>query len=228
VSNTQQWSEVLIGSFQQLWQGFITFVPVLVGAIIVFLIGWILALALEQVIGRVLKLAKLNEGLDKTGLNEIFKRAEMSFDGSAFVAGLVRWFVVLVFLLAAADILQLTALTNFLNQVLNYVPNIIVAALIILVSGVAGDILEKVVMGGIKASGFGYSRLAGSIARWAVLVFGFIAALQQLGIATAILQTFVTGVIAMFALGGALAFGLGGKDFAQDMLNRMREKVTER
>ena len=224
-ANTTLWSEVIVGSFQNLWSRFLLFVPQLVLAIVIFLIGWIIALALEQVIARVLKMAKLNEGLERAGVNDVFKKAEVPLDGSKFVAALVRWFLVLVFLFAAADMLGLSALTAFLEQVLLYIPNIIVAALILLVAGVASDWLDRLVGGAVKASGFGYGKLAGGVARWSVFVFGAIAALQQLGIATQILQTFITGVIAMIALAGGVAFGLGGKDAAAEVLNKFRERM---
>ncbi|OHA48384.1 MAG: hypothetical protein A2991_02155 [Candidatus Terrybacteria bacterium RIFCSPLOWO2_01_FULL_58_14] len=226
VSYGTLWSDVLSRSFQNLWEGLIATVPTIIFALVILLLGWIIALALEQVIARLLKALKLNELLERSGALEAFKRAHIGIDASKFIAALVRWFVFLVFLIAVADVLQLAAFNAFLRQVLLYIPNIIAAALILLVAAIAADLLDRLVSGAVRAGGFAYGSLVGSLARWSVFVFGIIAALQQLGIATALLQTLVTGLVAMIAIAGGLAFGMGGKDLASDVLEQFRRRLS--
>lgn len=221
----QTWSDVITTSFQSLWSGFINVVPTIIFALIILILGWMVAYALEQVVARLLKVVKLNEGLDKTGALNSFKRAGVNFNASVFVAAFVRWFIFFVFLIAVADVLNLTAFNAFLQRVLLYVPNIVLAVLILLVAAIGGDLLDRFISGSIRAAGFSYGSFVGSVARWSAVIFGLIAALQQLGIASALLQTIVTGIIAMLALAGGLAFGLGGKDMASDILHNLRKKI---
>jgi hypothetical protein len=219
-------TDVFVGSFQTLWSGFAAIVPQIAFAIILLIFGWIVAMFLEQVVSRLLKVVKLNDYLEKAGALEGLKKAEVKFDASAFLSGIVRWFVFFVFLMAVADLLGLSAFNAFLTSVLLYVPNIVLAALILLVTAIAADLLDRVVSGSVRAAGFSYGSMVGSLARWSVFVFGFIAALQQLGIATDLLQTLVTGIVAMIAIAGGLAFGLGGKELAADVLDNVRRRVS--
>ena len=219
-------TDVFVGSFQTLWAGFASIVPQIVFAIVLLIFGWIVAMFLEQVVSRLLKMVKLNDALEKSGALEGLKKADVKFDASAFLSAIVRWFVFFVFLMAVADLLGLSAFNAFLTSVLLYVPNIVLAALILLVTAISADLLDRLVSGSVRAAGFSYGSMVGSLARWSVFVFGFIAALQQLGIATDLLQTLVTGIVAMIAIAGGLAFGLGGKDLASDILDKIRRRIS--
>lgn len=222
----QNWADVLTASFQNLWAGFVVVVPKVLFAVVILLLGWIIALALEQVVARVLKALKVNEALRRTGALDPFRHMRVNVNATNFIAALVRWFVFFIFLVAVADVLNLDAFNAFLKEVLLYVPNIILAALILLVAAIGGDLLDRFVSGTIRAGGFGYGAFVGSVARWSVFIFGVIAALQQLGIAAALLQTIVTGIVAMLAIAGGLAFGLGGRDMAAEILDRLRQRVS--
>lgn len=219
-------SDVFVESFQLVWSSFAAVVPQVVFGLVLLIFGWIVSVFLEKIIGRLLKAVKLNDHLERAGALEIFKRADVKFDVSWFLGAIVRWFVFFVFLMAVADLLGLSAFNVFLGQVLLYVPNIILAAAILLLTAIGGDLLDRVVSGSVRAAGFGYASMVGSLARWSVFVFGFVAALQQLGIATELLQTLVTGIVAMVAIAGGLAFGMGGKDLATDILDQIRRKLS--
>lgn len=213
-------------SFSGLWGGFIAIAPQIVIAIAALLLGWIFAAYIERAVAQLLKAVKLNDMLERADALEPFKRADIKFDATALLAAFVRWFIFFVVLIAVADLLGLTAFNEFLGQVLLYVPNIVLAALILLVTAIASDLIDRFVSGSVRAAGFGYASMVGAIARWSVFVFGFVAALQQLGIATDLLNTLVTGIVAMIAIAGGLAFGLGGRDLAADILNHVRRRVS--
>lgn len=222
----QTWADVLAMSFQNLWAGFVSVVPKMLFAVVILLLGWIIALALEQVVARVLKMLKVNEALRRTGALDPLRHMKFNMDAVKFIAALVRWFVFFIFLVAVADVLELDAFNAFMREALLYVPNIILAVLILLVAAIGGDLLDRFVSGTVRAGGFAYGAFVGSVARWSVFVFGLIAALQQLGIAEALLQTVVTGIVAMLALAGGLAFGLGGRDMAGEVLDKVRRRVS--
>ena len=140
----------------------------------------------------------------------------------------MRWFLIIVALLAAANILQLMQVTDFLTQVLLYLPNVVVASLILIIAALVAETVERIVRGAVEATSLKGGALAGVVSRWAVWVFAIIAALLQLGVATMLLQTIVTGVIAMFALAFGLAFGLGGRDAAAGMIDKTMRDLNLR
>jgi len=147
---------------------------------------------------------------------------------SSLLGGLVKWFLILVFLLAAADILQLNAVSVFLNSILLYIPNIVVAVIILSVVLLAGNFVYDVVKGSTRAAGVVSASLLAVISKWAIIIFGIFAALIQLGVASSLVSTIFIGIVAMLALAGGLAFGLGGREEAALILRKLREEIMER
>ena len=225
----QTWTEVLALSFQELWGGVLAFVPQLVVALVVFIIGWIIAVALGKVVEQIIKAVKVDMALRSLGVEEAVSRAGMKLDSGAFIGGLVRWFFILVFLFAAIDVLGLTQVTEFLRSVvLTYVPQVIVASLILVAAALLAEVVENVVEGSARAAMLPSAGFLGGIAKWAIWIFALLAALYQLGIAGPLVQTLFTAFVAMLALAGGLAFGLGGKDMAARYLERLRSDISNR
>lgn len=225
----QTWGDVLIASFQVLWAGVAEFVPKLVVALVVFIIGWVIAVALGKVVVQIIRSLKVDMALRSLGLEEAVSRAGMRLDSGAFVGGLVRWFFILVFLLAAVDVLGLTQVTEFLRSVvLTYIPQVIVAALILVAAALLADVAYNVVSGTARAAGLPSAGFLGGVSKWAIWIFAILAALYQLGIAGPFVQTLFTAFVAMIALAGGLAFGLGGKDAAARYLERLRSDISNR
>lgn len=223
----QTWSEVLTASFQNLWGGVVAFVPNIIVSVIIFVVGWVVGVVLGKWVAQLIHSLKVDKALSSLGIDEIVSRAGFRLDSGAFIGALIRWFIILVFLVAALDVLGLSQVNMFLQQVvLGYLPNVIVAALILLVAGVIAEPVQKVVNGSVRAAGVKSSELFGGIARWAIWVFAFLTALNQLGVAGPFLQTLFTGVIAMLALAGGLAFGLGGKEAAARYIEKLRSDIT--
>jgi len=223
----QSWTEVTLNSFQNIWSGFIGFLPSLLGALIVFLVGWAIAVGLQKLVTQILRAARLDATLEKLGTGKFFDKAGIKMDFSAWIGLFVKWFLVIVFLLAAADILQLAGVTAFLQSVLSYVPNVIVAVLIMIFAFWLASVLRKIVQAAVSSSNIKAAGFVGALTYWALIIFGFLAALIQLGIAYALLNTVIMGLIAMLALAGGLAFGLGGKDAAASFINKMRKEISE-
>src|SRR3989344_3192681 len=143
--------------------------------------------------------------------------------------GFAEWFVIVVFLVAAFDVLGLNQVTAFLQQVvLLYLPQVIVAALILLAAAVIAEAMQKVIVGSAKAVGVKFAHLAGTITRWAIWVFAILAALFQLGIAAAFIQTLFTGMVVALALALGLSFGLGGQEAAARYIEKIRQEIAEK
>lgn len=213
---------------QNLWIRFVNYLPALVGAIVVFIIGWIIATLLGKLVTKVLALLRLNEAIDRLGLGKIKQESGVTFDVPAFGGGLIQWFLILVFLLAATDILGLRQVTSFLNQILIYIPNVIVAVIILIIGILVGNFLAKVVRNSVRLAKITSAEFVAMITRWAVVIFALLAALVQLGVAQRLIEIFFTGVVAMVAIAGGLAFGLGGKEEAQSVLKKVRDEIGKK
>ena len=221
----QDWTAIVVGSLQNLWGGAIGVLGNIIGALIVLVIGLIVASGLASLIERFFNIVKLDKALIKLGLEEYFQRAGLRINSGRFFGKLIYWFLTVVFLLAATDILGFYSLSNFLREILVYIPNILVAVLIMLAAVVLGNFLRSLVKASIKSAKLHAAGFLGSLTWWAVVIFGFFAALTQLGVAVALINSLVTGFVAMFALAGGIAFGLGGKDYAVSLLSKFREHV---
>ncbi len=219
----QDWASVVVGSLQNLWIGFIGTLANIVGALIILIIGLIVAAGISALVEKVVNLIKLDKLLVSLGVQEYFERANMHVNSGKFFRKLVYWFLVVVFLLAATDILGFYSLSGFLRDVLLYVPNVIVAVLIMLATLVIGHFLRGVVRASVKSAHLHGAGFLASLTWWAVVIFGLLASLSQLGIALAVVNALITGLIAMLALAFGLAFGLGGKDYAASLIGKLRE-----
>jgi Mechanosensitive ion channel, conserved TM helix len=218
----------VVGSLQNLWYGVVNYLPNIVGAFVVLVIGLIVAAGLAALVEKILEGVRLDTFLEKIGLKPIVERAGMKLRAAYFFGQMVYWFVVVAFLVAIADSLQLYALSVFLNSVLAYLPNVIAAVLIMLAAFILAHFLRRVVTASVMSAKLHSGPFLGTVTWWVIAVFGFLTALSQLGIGAAIIQTIITGFIAMLALAGGLAFGLGGKDYAHHLLDKLKDRTENR
>ncbi len=223
----QTWGEVVIASLQQSWAAVASFVPLFIGAIIVFLVGWVVAVALGKLVTEVVRALRVDALLQQLEVEKALERGGVRLNSGAFIGGLVRWFLIIVFLLAAVNILGLSQVSDFLTSVLLYIPNVVVAALIIVIAVKVAEVVERAARSSVEAAGMS-GAIVGVMARWAIWIFAVVAALLQLGVATILLQTVITGLVAMLALAFGLAFGLGGKDAAASFVEKMRRDISGR
>lgn len=224
----ETWLNVLRASIQNLWLTVANFLPSLIGALIVLVIGLIVAVVLEKVVERLVYYLKLDVLLKRVGVEALVAKANMRLNAGRFLGRVVYWFFILAFVLAASDILGFFTLSNFLRDVLNYVPNILVASLILLASLVFASFLRGLVRAAVMGAGMHGAKGVGAVAWWAVVIFGLLTALVQLGVAVSIINTLITGLIAMLALAGGLAFGLGGKEWATRMFQRIQDEFEHK
>jgi hypothetical protein len=223
----QSLATILQQSFSNLLQNTIAFIPNLIVAVIVFVVGWFLGSVIGRVIAQAVRAAKVDHALKSAGVEDVVKRAGYTLDSGAFLGGLVKWFIIIVFFMFALQVLQLTEVTLFLNQVvLSFIPTVIVAVLILLVAAVIAEVAQGVVVGAARAAGLRSAGLAGTVARWAIWSFAIIVALSQLGIGAAYFQTLFMGIVVALSLAFGLAFGLGGQDAAARFLEKTREQMN--
>jgi len=220
----QSWATVLQQSFYNLLWGVVNFIPNFVFAVVVFVIGWFIATWVEMIIEQIVRSIKVDHALRSAGVGSVVERAGYSLNSGRFLGMLVKWFIIVVFLIASLQIMGLAQVTFFLQQiVLSFLPQVIVAVLILLVAAVVAEAAGGVVTGTARAAGIRSAGFAGTVARWAIWVFAIIVALSQLGIATAYFQTLFTGVVVALSLAFGLAFGLGGQDAASRFIEKTKE-----
>lgn len=227
MNGVETWGEAITVSLINLGNQFVVFLPSLLGALLVFLAGWIIASTLGKLVEKAFQAARVDRAMEKIGFGKKMSEIGVESGISQFVGGLVKWFLVLVFLMAAADILKLNQVTSFLNSILLYIPNVVVAVVILAVVFLVGNFVYSVVRGSTRAAGVVSATLLATISKWAIIIFGIFAALIQLGVASSLVGTIFTGIVAMLAIAGGLAFGLGGKDEAAMILRKLREEITD-
>lgn len=204
---------------------FIGYLPNLVGAAVILIVGWAVAAILEWAVDNVLRAVGLQSLFEKVKVEEIIKKAESKKDTTGLIASVVKWVIMIVAFIAATSVLGLSEVSSFLNAVLGYVGVAAQSAAILLVGAIAAHFFSKVVSGVVKAAQLSFSDLAGAATKYAILGFTIIAALAQLGIATVFLQTLFTGLVAMLAIAGGLAFGLGGQGAVKDLIEKVKKET---
>lgn len=208
-----------------IWERLIAFIPNLVVAILILVIGWIVAETIAWAVDKVLRFIKLPDLFQRAQVEEIVKRSGVKNDTTGLLSSIVKWVLITVTLIAAADTLQLTQVSDFLNRVLEYVPNVVGAAAILLIGAIFAHFMSQVIKSSVRISKLGFSELVGNVTKYAILIFTFLATLDQLGVAQSLIQMIFTGIVGMLAIAGGLAFGLGGQNVAKDWLEKIKKEL---
>lgn len=214
METVQDWGDAVMVSVTEALQNFLGFLPALVGAILILILGWIVAGLLATLVERALKMIGFERAAQTTGISGFIQRSGSSWTASAIVAEIVKWFIRLIAIQAAASILGLDQISQIINAILLWLPNLVVAIAIIVIGALIARFVGGLVRGSTSQMGFSNSDLLGNIAHYAILVFAVIAAVDQLGIAETVVNTLFIGLVAMVVLAAGLAFGLGGQETA--------------
>ena len=222
------WADVLSQSFQSLFYGLVTFIPNLVVAVVIFIVGWLVGVGLGRVVTQIVNSLRVDQALRSTGIEGVLSRAGFELSSGKFLGFLVEWFFIIVFLVASLDVLHLTTVNLFISEiVLGYLPQVIVAVLILLVAAVVAEAVERIVTGSAKAASIRSAGFLGKVARYSIWIFALLAALAQLNVATAFVQTLFTGIVIAVSLALGLAFGLGGQASAARYLDRLQSEIRD-
>ena len=221
--------EVVTRPFDSVLGGVIDFIPDFLGALLLLILGWIIGAVLGKAVAELFRRIKVIDNvLRSLGAEQILSKGGFSLDIGAFFGTLVKWFFIIIGLIAAVDVLGLSQVNVFLNRIVtDFLPDVIVAALILIVGAMLAHALHKVVTGGAKAADVPSSHFMGGIAKWSVWIFAILAALKQIGIAGDFASTLFQGIVAALAIALGLAFGLGGKDAASRYLDHLHSDIKE-
>jgi ABC-type multidrug transport system fused ATPase/permease subunit len=220
------WGDVFNQSLQALWWNFIQFTPRLIVAIVFFVIGWLLGSIIARAIEQVFNSLKIDSLFASVGAEGFLRKAGITLDSGYFVGQVVKWFVVIVFLLPSLNLVGLYDVSTFLTtSVLGFLPQVIIAAFVLIIAAIVSEGLSKTILATAKAMNLASAHMLAVVAKYAVWIFAIIIALGKLGLDN-YMSILFTGIVAMLSLGGALAFGLGGKEHASRLLSRLGEETS--
>lgn len=201
--------------------------PNIIVALIFVILGWVFGVAVGRVLSQIIDALRVDVWLAKAGVDKFVERSGYRLNTGAFIGWLAKLFFVVVFLIVALNVLGLSQVNAFLLSVLAYIPNVVVAMFVLFIASVAADIIGSTVSGTTLVAGSRVAHLLGGITRWAIWIFALMFAFSQLGIADQFMSILFTGIVAMLALAGGLAFGLGGKDAAAEFIREVRSEIKE-
>ncbi|XOA42732.1 MAG: mechanosensitive ion channel family protein [Candidatus Nealsonbacteria bacterium] len=206
------------------WEKLTQISPSIFWASFLFLVGVIISKSMEKLSVAFLNKIRLNKVLERMGLKQAFSRIDVNLDGSKIFGEMVKWFIIILFLMISSGILGLTELSQFLQNVIVYFPNIFIAGLIFVVCAFLADFTQKVVVGTLEKEKITYSRLLGRSIRWIIWFFATLAILYQLKIVPSLILVIFIGMVSAISLALGIAFGLGGKDLSAKILKELEEK----
>lgn len=219
--------EVIATALQGLYNRIVAFLPALIIAIIVLILGWLVGSGLGSLVEKLLDTIKIDSLANTLGMDKLSARMGKKLSIAKFGNWLVKWFFIIATFVAAADILGLSQVSIFLyGQVIPYFGNVIIAVAIMLIGIVAANFLSGVVRHSLHAGGLHTSDTLALLTKWAILIFAFLAALAQLGVASTFVQDLFRAFVAMLAIAGGLAFGLGGRDHAKKILDEIEDDLS--
>ena len=205
---------------------FLLALPSIVGALLLLVIGWIVAGIVGGLVTKLLRKVGLDTIAAKAGITAFLQRARMKLDAAGLVGGIITWYVRLIFVIMAANAVGITAVSSVLSQIIAFIPNLLVALLILGAFAWLAGVTRNLVTGATESAGVQNSGALATLAYATVLGFGIVAAASQIGVAATLINILFTGVVAAVALAFALAFGLGGREEAARVLRDWRGQAT--
>lgn len=220
VTGFRDTSEAIYYSLTGALMHFISFLPALIGAAIVLIIGWFISGLLARLIERALKAVGLESAVERAGIGNFIRRSGTKMTTSGVIAALVKYFIFLIFVQAAANVLGIPQLTEIINRIILFIPNVIVAMAIIVIGSLVARFLSGLVRSSVSELGVGSPNLLATLTQYIVIGFAVIAAIDQLGIAPTLINTLLIGLVGSAALAVGLAFGLGGREVAAQITQK--------
>ena len=194
-------------------------------AIFVFFIGLMFAVEFEKLTRIVFRKVNIDKSLEKAGVKKCFKKINIDFSISHLAGWLVKWFILIFTLKTVVDILNIPQVSEFLQRILNYLPNLFLAIISLTIGIIISQLVYESIEGLANATGVKMYHLVAVLFKWVIVVITFLVVLEQIQIGTEIIKIFAGGFSLMFAIAGGLAFGLGGQYHARELLDELKNKL---
>jgi len=218
MDTVNQWKELSFSTVSTIFGDIAAALPSILGAIVVLLIGWLISKIIRLIVRKVLKIAKIGKVSDKINEAKLFGESNIKIDIEKIILGCIKWILLLVFIIAAADIVKLTVISTEIANLLRYIPQLLSAIVIFMIGLYGAKLIKKALVSIFKSMNFGGSKLVSSIVFYLIIIFVTITALNQAGIDTSIITNNFTLILGAFLLAFAIAFGLGSRAIVADLL----------
>src|SRR5437868_6361401 len=220
------WGTAIINAFANALNLVLTFIPKLIGFLVILLVGWIVATVVSKALTFLLRKVGFDRMANRIGLTRFEQRMGITLDAAGVLGKVVYWFLFLIFLVPAVDALGLTTVSAILGTVIAYIPNVFVAILVLFLGTLLASFVADIVRGATASANVGNPNIFANIARYSIMGFAALVALEQLQIAPSLINELFGAIVAAAALAFGLAFGLGGRESAQRYLNRTENTVS--
>jgi hypothetical protein len=218
------WENLIAGPVREMVTKILGYLPVLLGALIILIVGWLIAKAIKRLIEEVLKAIRFDTLADKAGVTTILKKGDLKITASQVVSGLVYWLVIIMVLVMVVNALGLPKASDVLASLFAYVPKVIAALFVLVVAMFLASFVSGIVRTAAGNANLPNPEILAAVCRWAIIIFAVTIALEELGIATLLVTATFNIILGGVCLALALAFGLGGKDAAAKFLEDLRQK----
>jgi len=214
------WGQAMMTSLAGALAMFFAAIPKLIGFAVILIVGWFIASLIARGLSSLLHAVRFNNLADRAGISDFVTKTGTKTDASGMIAGIAKWFVRLIALVVAFDALGLPAVSDVLRQLLLWLPNVVVALMALVIGGIPANALSNVVRGAAAEGGLERPEFLAKVAKFAVWTFAIVVAVNQIGVATELVNTLFMAVIGAVAIALGLSFGLGGRDTAGEIVRR--------
>jgi hypothetical protein len=223
-----EWGNLIVEPIREMLTKIMAYLPILLGALVILIVGWIVAKIIRSIVNGVLKVVRFDVLADKAGISEVLRKGDLKITSRQVVSGLVYWLVIIMVLVMAANALGLPKASDMLSSLFAYVPKVIAALLVLVVAMFLANFVSGIVQTVAGNSKLPKPQLLAGISRWAIIIFALTISLAQLGIAPLLVTATFNIILGGVVLALALAFGLGGKDAAARYLEELKQKRSEK
>ena len=223
-----EWENLIIEPLREMLTKIMAYLPVLLGALIIIIVGWIAAKIIRSIVNGALKMVRFDAMVNKSGISEILQKGDLKITARQVVSGLVYWLVIIMVLVMTANALGLPKASDILSDLFAYVPKVIAALLVLVVAMFLAGFVSGIVQTVAANAKLPKPDLLAGISRWAIIIFAVTISLAQLGIAAVFVTTTFNIILGGIVLALALAFGLGGKDAAARYLDELKQNRSEK
>ena len=223
-----EWENLIADPVRQMLARILGYLPVLLGALVILIVGWIVARAIKRILDWLLKTIRFDTLADKAGISAILRKGDLKTSAREVLSSLVYWLIMIMVLVMAVDALGLPKASDVLASLFAYVPNVIAALLVLVVAMFLASFVSGIVRTAAGNANLPRPEIFAGVSRWAIIIFAVTISLGELGIATLLVTTTFNIILGGVCLALALAFGLGGKDAAARYLEELKERHSEK
>lgn len=220
-------TDLIANSAVEFWQAVGAFLPALLGAVLLIILGALVAKAAQMIVVKTLEVLGVNKLKKNKKVSKTLKETGLEVDVVDLSGRVAFWVVIIVFAMAAVEVLGLNAMREVIHELVRYLPNVLAAVVVLTITIAGARLLKDAVTATLKQMSVGYAAMVGTVAQWAVVVFGAVMTVDQLGFNTTIITANITVIVAGVVLALALAFGLGGRDHAARILDNLSNKTKK-